>query len=223
MASAASRSFRPQVRFGVSKRFFTSCCVSVLPPLGQLAAADVHPDRPAHGAKVDARVLVEAMILRRQHGLDEVPRHRREGHRVAKLVGRSAEPREDLRLELELRERLAGRRGELADAPAVDRDSDPQGRARHPWIVEGAQLQVPGVRLATELTGRGRGRLGLAIPQPPESPREVGGFDRDAGRQHLAGREDDGGLLQPREIDARGGPPRPHAERDRRSRDRDDR
>ena len=43
--------------------------------LGELAAAEVDPDRPPHGPEVDTRVLVEPVVLRRQYRLDEMPRH----------------------------------------------------------------------------------------------------------------------------------------------------
>ena len=81
--SRASRTFRPQVRLGVSTRFLTSCWVSVLPPWASPPRRRFTQTARATAAEVDPGMLEEAVILGGQHGLDEVLRHGRERDRDA--------------------------------------------------------------------------------------------------------------------------------------------
>ena len=100
--------------------------------LGEPAAPEVHPDGAGHGPDVHPGMLEEPVILGGQHGLDEVLRHGRERDRVPQLVGGPPEPRQRLGLELDLLQRLAGGRDQLADAAAVQEEPDREGRPRRP-------------------------------------------------------------------------------------------
>ena len=179
-------------------------------PLDELAAPDVDPERSAHRPEVDARVLVEAVVLGGEHGLDQVLRHGGERDRVAELVGALAEPGERFGLELDLPERLAAARGQLADPTVVEREPELERRPRALRIVARAEMEVPGARLAAELARRPRRGARLPVPEAAEGAAEVGGLDRDAGRQHLACRVDPGRVLQPSQVDAGRRPPGPH-------------
>ena len=59
------------------------------------------------------------------------------------------------------------------------------------------EVDLPRAGVAAELTGRRRGRLGLAVAQTPERAGKVRGLDRDTGGQHLARGVDEGRILQP--------------------------
>ena len=167
-------------------------------------------------------MLVETVVLGGQHGFHEMPRHRGERDGMTELVGASPEPREGLGLELDLLQRLAGGRVELANAAPVDDETDRQGGPPRSRIVARPEVERPGACLAAELPRRGGGPLGLTVAEPPESARDVGGLDPDPGPEDQAGRVDLRGLLQPGQVDTRRRAPRPDPEDDRGSQDDDD-
>ena len=101
-------------------------------------------------------MLEEAVILGGQHGLDEVLRHGGERDGMPELVGCPAEAGERLGLELDLLQRLARDRDQLANSAAVHQEADRQGRTGRPGIVARPEMDLPQGRLATELTGRRR-------------------------------------------------------------------
>ena len=122
--------------------------------LGEPAAPNVHPDGACHGADVHPGMLEESLILGGQHGLDEVLRHGQ--RRMPQLVGGPAQARERLGLELDLLQRLAGDREQLANSAAVHQEPDRERRAGGPGIVARPEVDFPQGRLATELPGRRR-------------------------------------------------------------------
>ena len=75
---AADRSCR-----GVRKLWRASCWVMVLPPFARRPVSQVRERRRRDADRVDAAVLVEALILDRNDGLDQVRRH---------LLDRNLEP-----------------------------------------------------------------------------------------------------------------------------------
>ena len=162
-------------------------------------------------------MLEEPVILGGQDGLDEVLRHDRERDGMPQLVGGPPEAGERLRLEFDLLQRLAGDRDHLANPAGVHQEPDGEGRPRRPGILARPEVDLPEGRLATELAGRPRRRLGLAVAQPPERTGQVDGLDRDTGGEDLARGIDEGGVLQPREVHGGRGPPGPDPEGDRRA------
>ena len=148
-------------------------------------------------------MLEEPVILGGEDGLDEVLRHGRERDGMPELVGGLAEAGERLGLELDLLQRLAGGRDQLANPAAVKERAGPGGPAASPGIVARPEVELPEGRLAAELARRRRRRLGLTVPEAAEGAGEIDGLDRDSGGEDLARGVDEGGVLQPREVDGR--------------------
>ena len=185
--------------------------------LADAAATEVHPDRPRDRPDVDTVMLEEATVLGGHDGLDEVLRHGREQNRVTQLVGGAPEPRQRLRLELDLIQWLAGRRDELTDAGALEEQPDREGGPGRARVVPRPEVHLPEGGLPAELPRPRPGCLGFTVPEMSERALKIGGLDRHARGQDLTGGVDESGVLPPGEIDARHRPPGPDAERDRRA------
>ena len=158
-------------------------------------------------------MLVETVVLGGQHGLDEMPRHCGERNGMPELVGAPAEPRERLGLELDLLQRLAGGRAELADPASVDEETDRHGGPPRSRIVARPEVERPRRRPRGETDPARRGGPGSRGSQAGGArPRRRRPRPRPLA-EDLARRVDERGLLQPRQIDARRRAPRPDPER----------
>ena len=98
-----SASFRLIDFSGVRKKFLTSCCVSrAATDEILLLAAQVRDDRADRADDVNARVIVEAAILDREHGLHHPRRNRGERHLAPLLPAGADERGEERRVERDL-------------------------------------------------------------------------------------------------------------------------
>jgi hypothetical protein len=154
-------------------------------------------------APVEAEVLVEAGVLDGDEGADEVGRELVERDEGAVLARRVEQLGDQLRLELDCRQLVAGRRVEdPADRGPRQLEADalgPRGPARIRRVVQ-VQLEAKGgPPVLTREAGTGRRS---PVVEPPEPPLEVETDDvgprveRDRGRVDL-GRELPGNRLQP--------------------------
>ncbi len=170
------------------------------PALGHLAGAGIDPHRPREALEVEGPVLEEPVVLDGEHRVEQSL------GRVGKLDRPIVFPRligtarQNLALERRLRVLAIPRHAHDALAAQLE----PHAR---PLL---AEEEVPHATRAAVLSGRGRLRSRLGVPETGEDSREINGPNARPGREGLTGGVDDHrapclGTLEPRELDSRVG------------------
>ena len=141
---------------------------------------EVRPGRPEQAARVEPAVLEEAVILRRQHGVEEHERHVAEAHRAVLLTGTIVRAGQDLGLEGGGAD-VVPLAGHACDAVVVD--LDPHALGGHSGAP--AQVDVPGAAGPPVLPRGGRSAADLGVLEPGEGSDQIDPPDLHAGHERL--------------------------------------